>query len=234
MLMFEGATFSLITVTSAERWQPISGAGPSARGSEAWQADGATGLRTKGGRAALLVGEKEAKTERALFKDRTPCASPAKLPIKETAVVLHYIPVYKFPSLTTISPTSTLMFSRSVFFLFKVSSSDLLPCNANRQWYSGAAATARESWACTWRSTLWSRDAIYLVWNWPRGKIYTSETDKLTTLETFLPPLPTASCLKIKNWPEHYIGGCATMWMISKGVPILPEALRRCELTSEQ
>lgn len=110
--------------------------------------DGVTGLRTKGGQAALLVGEKETKTKRALFKDCMPGASPAKLPIKETAVVLHYILVYKCPSLTTISPTSTLMFSRSAFFLFKGGSSDLLPCKANRQWYSGAAATARESRAC--------------------------------------------------------------------------------------
>ena len=52
--------------------------------------DGVTGLRTKGGQAALLVGEKETKTKRALFKDCMPGASPAKLPIKETAVVLHY------------------------------------------------------------------------------------------------------------------------------------------------
>ena len=163
-----------------------------------------------------------------------PCASPAKLPIKETAVVLRYILVYKFPSLTTTSPTSTLMFSRSAFFLFKGGSSDLLPCNANRQWYRRAAATARESRACTRRSALWSRDAVYLVWNWPSGQ-GNWQTDKCWKLVlSSLPPLPTASCLKIKNLPEHYLGGCATMWMISKHVPIFPEALRRCEFTSEQ
>ena len=106
------------------------------------------GLRYRLGEITLLVGEKETKTKRALFKDCMPGASPAKLPIKETAVVLHYILVYKCPSLTTILPTSTLMFSRSAFFLFKGGSSDLLPCKANRQWYSGAAATARESRAC--------------------------------------------------------------------------------------
>lgn len=162
-----------------------------------------------------------------------PCASPAKLPIKETAVVLCYILIYKFPSLTTISPTSTLMFSRSAFFLFKGGSSDLLPCNANRQWYSEWSCCYRqgEPSLCTEISSVVQgcRLLSLKLATWEDLHQGNWQTDKCWKLVlSSLPPLPTASCLKIKNLPEHYLGGCATMWMISKRVPIFPEALRRC------